>query len=181
MNTGNFTFEVLVTFVLPGLLVAVAILLMHGVDNAGMTLLLKQAAEAQFLSVFIILSVIVLCGAIVASVHAVVETWLLDRITAWRVDQTKDEFHRMWMEYVQELPNLKNPYISRVVLFFQFESRLGLALLFLGGALFPASRTHGCAVLLMGMLVYLISTMHHKELADHRKRFCEKTNQLTAA
>jgi hypothetical protein len=111
MNTGNFTFEVLVTFILPGFLVAVAILLAHGVDNAGMTLLVKQAAEAQFLSVFIILSIIVLCGALVASVHAVLETLLLDRFTAWRVDQTKTDFDRMWMEYVEKLPNLKNPYI----------------------------------------------------------------------
>jgi hypothetical protein len=174
MNTGNFTFEVLVTFVLPGFLVAVAVLLMHGVDNAGMTMLMQKAAEAQFLSVFMILAVIVLCGALVASVHAVVGTLVLDRITARRVSQTKADFDRMWMEYVEALPNLKNPYISRVVLFFQFESRLGLALLFLGAGVFSASKVHGWAFLSLGLFVYLIGAMHHKELAEHRKQICAK-------
>jgi hypothetical protein len=68
-----------------------------------------------------------------------------------------------------------------VVLFFQFESRLGLALLLLGGAVFSVSRTHGCAFLLLGALVYLIGTMHHKELADIEKRFAKRRINRRAA
>jgi hypothetical protein len=181
MNTGNFTFEVLVTFVLPGFLVAIGLLLLHGVDKAQLEFLLESAGKAQFLSVFFILAIVILCGAVIASVHAVIETNLLDSLTAWRVGQSKAEFDAMWMNYVAALADYKNPYISRVVLFFQFESRLGLALLFLGTLLLCADRTHGLILVPVGLVIYGIALMHHKELAQHRIKLCtpQQSNKLS--
>src|SRR5262245_36570071 len=130
-EAGTFGFEVLLTFLLPGFIVAIGVLLLHAVSASELERLLKAAANAQFLTTFVLLAVVALFGVIIAAIQALVETYVLDRLTPYLAQQTKEQFDRNWQKYVIGLPNLSNRYISRVVLFFQFETRLGLALFFL--------------------------------------------------
>jgi hypothetical protein len=169
-QVSNYGFEVLVTYLLPGIAALAAVLIAHGVDFQKAKELLAWAADAQFLSTFLIFAGIALMGAIVASGQAILETFVLDRITSWRLNLTADEFTKEWIDYIQSLPGSKNPYISRVVLFFQFETRMGLSLLVLGGFLFMLSWSHAIAAMVTGIVLYAVGMSHHKELADYRHR-----------
>lgn len=169
-HTSGYGFEVLVTYLLPGIAALLAVLIAHGVDAEKAQVILNWAAAAQFLSTFIIFAGIALMGAIVASGQAILETFLLDRLTSKRLKISRKEFSSEWTEYVKALPASKNSYIARVVLFFQFETRMGLSFLVLGLFLFKLSCTHAVISLLTGIILYLIGISHHKELAEYRHR-----------
>lgn len=128
----GFGFEVLLTFMLPGIAVALAVLILllpQPFDVGTAKELLEIAGKAQFFSVFVFIAAITLFGAMVASVHSFIETLLLDKcITPWMAGQTPKEFQEAWDHYISILPS--NRYISRVVFFFLFETRLGIALIF---------------------------------------------------
>lgn len=130
--------------------------------------LLIWAADAQFLAAFLIFAGVSLMGAVVASAQAILETFLLDCITPKLVGITRAEFQDEWNEYVKALPESRNPYISRVVLFFQFETRMGLSLVVLGMFLLKLSYAHAGVAASSGLILYAVGLLHHKELGDYR-------------
>lgn len=166
----SFGFEVLLTFLLPGVLATAAVLMIHGVTPAQLAAMLKWAREAEFLAVVLLLSSIAMLGALIASLQAWLESVLLDRLTAWRLGKNTEMFQREWDNYVHRLP--RNSYISRVVLFFQFETRLGLAAVILGAVtILCVSAWHGVAFIVIGSFLYWMGTGHHQELAIFREQF----------
>jgi hypothetical protein len=172
-EAGTFGFDVLLTFLLPGFIVTIGVLLLHAVNAAESNELLKVAGSAQFLTTFVLLAVVTLFGVMVAAFQAIAETYVLDRLTPYLASQTKIEFDNNWQNYVLNLPKFSNRYISRVVLFFQFETRLGLSLLFLGLVIWhvqPVFLTgrHALASILLGVALYMIGELHHVELAKYR-------------
>ena len=80
-----------------------------------------------------------------------------------------DQFDKEWDYYISNLPT--NAYISRVVLFFQFETRLGLASIILGATLFSLSVLHAIILIVLGVVFYWIGVSHHKELGLIRESF----------
>ncbi|MBI5450001.1 MAG: hypothetical protein HY940_01460 [Gammaproteobacteria bacterium] len=166
----NFGFEILVTFLLPGILGAVAAGIFHGMTESQLKEMLDWATNAQFITSFFSLAAVALLGAIIASIQAVIETCILDRITPWCMGIDKEIFNSDWNYYVDNLQRLKNPYVSRVVLFFQFETRLGLSAIILGMALLKLSCSHATLAFALGLGFYIIGMMHHKELAGFRNR-----------
>jgi hypothetical protein len=164
----GFGFEVLITYLLPGLLATAAAAFFHGVTPSQLESLLGHAVKAEFLASFALLAVVALLGAATASAQAVIETFVLDRVAAAFVGVTKPKFDEQWSKYVADLPNKRNPYIARVVLFFQFETRMGLAMVVLAASLNTTSEQHAKLALLGGIAFYLIGAMHHYELASMR-------------
>ncbi len=167
---SNYGFEVLITYLLPGIIAVIAVAIAHGVGFEQMKALLTWATEAEFLSAFLGLASIALLGAIIATVQAIIETYILDKITPRLLGISNAVFCQEWDDYLKALPTEKNSYISRVVLFFQFETRMGLALLLLGGILFKLSWAHAITAIAMGVVLYLVGIAHHRELASYRHK-----------
>lgn len=164
-----FGFEVLVTYLLPGILATIAVLLAHGISVDEAKGIIHWAEKAQFLASFVMLSLFTLFGALVASLQAVLESILLDRLTPRLMKKTHSQFDEEWDYYINNLPT--NSYISRVVLFFQFETRLGLASVLLGITLFSLSVLHALVLVILGLGFYWIGVSHHKELAVIRENY----------
>ena len=158
-QVSAFGFEVLVTYLLPGILATIAVLVAHGV----------ALEEAQFLASFVMLSLFTLFGALIASLQAVLESWILNWLTPRLMSKEDDQFDKEWDYYISNLPT--NAYISRVVLFFQFETRLGLASIILGATLFSLSVLHAVILIVTGVVFYWIGVSHHKELGLIRESF----------
>ena len=164
-----FGFEVLVTYLLPGILATIAVFIWHGVGMNEARTIISWAQEAQFLASFVMLSLFTLFGALIASLQAILESRFLDRLTPWLMKKDHDKFDEEWDYYINNLPN--NSYISRVVLFFQFETRLGLAAIILGVTLLGVSMLHALILTFFGVVIYGIGVAHHKELGIIREIF----------
>lgn len=164
-----FGFEVLVTYLLPGILATMAVFMWHGVGLNEAKSIIKWAQEAQFLASFVMLSLFTLFGALIASLQAMLESWILDKLTPKLMNKEHSQFDEEWDYYINNLPN--NSYISRVVLFFQFETRLGLAAIILGVTLFSLSMLHAFILTIFGVVIYGIGVAHHKELGIIRESF----------
>lgn len=164
-----FGFEVLVTYLLPGILATVAVLVWHGVGINEARAIFQWAQGAQFLASLLLLSLFTLFGALIASLQAVLESWLLDWLTPKLMNKDHSRFDEEWDFYINKLPN--NSYISRVVLFFQFETRLGVASMILGTTLFWLSAVHAIIFIVLGVVFYMIGISHHKELALIREQY----------
>lgn len=168
----EFGFEVLVTYLLPGILATLAVFAWHGVGVAEAKQILDWAQQAQFLASLLMLSLFTLFGALIASLQALLESWILDRLTPWLMNKAPGHFDREWDYFINRLPT--NSYISRVVLFFQFETRLGLASLILGITLLSLSLLHGVLFIVLGFVFYLIGIGHHRELASIRESYFQE-------
>lgn len=164
----GFGFEVLITYLLPGVVVTLSAAFFHGMTVEQAKWLLAEAAKAEFLVSFLLLAVVSALGAVTASVQGVIEGHFLDPLAAMRIGITKEKFDKQWSSYVNELPNGRNPYIARVVLFFQFETRMGLAMLALSLSLVSVSCIHAVYAFVTAVILYAIGAMHHKNLASMR-------------
>jgi len=171
-ETTGFGFEILVTYLLPGILATGAVVIAHGIGAEGANKILIWSKDAQLLASILLITSFALFGALIASLQAVLETCILDKITPKIMGKAKDKYFEEWDYYIKNLP--KNSYVSRVVLFFQFETRLGLASFILGLTLFKLSCVHAIIFILLGIFFYIIGVFHHKELAEFRETFCEK-------
>jgi hypothetical protein len=169
-----FGFEVLVTYLLPGILATMAVLVWHGIDIEGAKKLVAWAQDAQFLSSFLLLASFTLLGALVASLQALIEANFLDWLTSKMLDKEQTQFNVEWNHYINNLP--ENSYISRVALYFQFETRIGLASLILGLTLFKVSVVHAGVFILLGLVFYWIGSLHHRELGAFRENFFNETS-----
>ena len=164
-----FGFEVLVTYLLPGILATMAVLVWHGVGISEAKAIFQWAQEAQFLASFLLLSAFTLFGALIASLQTVLESVLLDWLTPSRMSKTRAQFDSEWEYFIQNLPN--NSYVSRVVLYLQFETRLGLAAFILGVSLLSISIAHGVIFIVLGLVFYWIGSLHHTELGVIRETY----------
>lgn len=180
--TGIFGFEELLTFLLPGMIALLAVVIGCSEWSQGdlpltehaQTLVqwaLCWAREAEFgAGLFVILALAALLGTVTASLQAALETWILDWITRKRIRQEPKEFKEVWKRYLGALGRTPNHYINRVLLFYQFETRLGLTLILL--SLMVWWRVHwlaGVGVLVVAVFMYFMGAAHHKELAEYRK------------
>jgi hypothetical protein len=153
----SFGFEVLVTYLLPGFIAALSALIAHGMNLNQARVILEWSAKAEIISSLVMVSVIVLFGAGIASIQALLETYALDKCTTRKLNICSEKFNEQWQYYIMNLQ--RNSYISRVVLFFQFETRLGLSLFLLGLAAFRLSWLHGVIFILIGYLFYRIGML----------------------
>lgn len=165
-ETTNFGFEVLVTFLLPGFLATLAAAIAYGISKDQLLELITWAERAQFIASFLLLAAVAIAGAIIASIQAVLETRILDNLAPCYLKISREIFDAEWNRYIYDLPCKPNSYISRVVLFFQFETRLGVAAILLGSVI----TWHGMFIFISGLALYCIGIMHHIELAKFRHR-----------
>jgi hypothetical protein len=167
--SGNFGVEELLTLLLPGVLVAAGVALIVDSMETQREQMMQFARQAQFVASFLLIAVTLLLGAIVASIHAALETWVLDPITRRRLNLDNEAYMEHWYSYLRGLNEARNAYIARVFLFFQFETRLALGGAFLGCALLPTSACAGALIVLASVLLYLMGAYHHKELGAIRR------------
>ncbi len=164
----SFGFEVLVTYILPGFIAASSALIAHGMSLNQVRVILEWSAKSEIIASLVMVSAIALFGAGIASIQALLETYVLDKYTTRKLNICSKKFDEQWQYYIMNLQ--RNSYISRVVLFFQFETRLGLSLVLLGFAAFRLSWVHGVIFMLIGFLFYRIGMLHHLELAEYRQQ-----------
>lgn len=165
----DFGFDVLVTFLLPGLLIAISIGMFVDWQVGQMDKVFVWMKEAQFISAFLILGVVALLGTIVASIQALFESLVLDRLTPKLMSITEETFKDDWEKYIRDLDKYRNTYVTRVVLFFQFETRLGLSIIFFGISLCSWSAGYALLSGVVGVIFYAIGIFHHKELGEYRR------------
>lgn len=166
----SFGLESLLTLLLPGLLVGVGIVEMVGPTEDRIRDLLNEARSLELVASLILTGAIMLLGAVVAAVHAAIETWPLDWMTRRLLGISKEEYLDQWHNYLASVAKGRNPYISRLVLFFQFETRLGIAFVFLGLVLWGRSALLGGSTVGIGLFMYAMGAVHHYELGDFRRR-----------
>ncbi|MBV2138607.1 MAG: hypothetical protein KUF79_17505 [Candidatus Thiodiazotropha sp. (ex Ctena orbiculata)] len=171
-ETTDYAFQTLITYLLPGIIAAFAVIVWHGVTEKQLEAMIKFGKDAQFLASLAIISIVTLAGALIASIQAALETWILDRITPALIGISRQDFNKQWSNYISNLNEYKNSYISRVVLFFQFETRIGLSTIVLGIALFRISWPHAIVVIIIGLVFYSMGISHHKELGEYRVKNC---------
>ena len=168
---SNITVESVLTLLLPGLLMAVALVVLWSPDPVELHGVLSWVKEAELLSALFAIAAFVLLGALVASVQDALETWVLDVITPCRIGIARHEYNDHWFRYVASLPENSNPYVSRLVLFLQYETRIALAGAVLASTvLWQLSLDCGIALLALSAGLYWMGMSHHKELAILRQR-----------
>ncbi len=167
-QTTSFGFEVLVTYLLPGFIAVLSALIAHGMSMDKINIILEWSTKAEIIVSLVLVSVIALFGAGIASIQALFETYIIDKCTTRKLNICSSKFDEQWQYYIKNLE--RNSYISRVVLFFQFETRIGLALALLGLAAFRFSWVHAVIFILIGCLFYRIGMFHHLELAEYRQQ-----------
>lgn len=180
-DASSIGFEALITYFVPGIVALLAVVIGHGVGLSKAQEFLEKGAEAEFLSTFLFISATAIMGAIVAAIQAVFETFFMDRLTPLLVGISRQQFEDEWLAYVRTLTNERNSYIARVVLFFQFETRLGLAFIALGACLFRLTCGHAMLALFTGIGLYLVGLLHHYELGVYRHKIFDKDSAEAAS
>lgn len=171
LTESSITVESVLTLLLPGLLLAVALFVLWRPSDSELHGLLAWIKEADFLSTLLAFSAFGLLGAIVASVQEALETWVLDAITPRRIGVERQEYNEHWFQYVDSLPENSNPYISRLVMFLQYETRIALAGTVLAWAVLQQfSVGYGIALFALSIGLYWMGMSHHKELAILRQK-----------
>ncbi len=171
LTESNITVESVLTLLLPGLLLGVALVVLWGPDPAELHSVLSWVKEADLLSALLAVAAFGLLGAIVASIQDALESWVLDAITPRRIGIARHEYNDHWFTYVASLPERSNPYISRLVMFLQYETRIAIAGTVLAGAvLWQLSIGYGIALGVLFSSLYWMGMSHHKELAILRQR-----------
>jgi hypothetical protein len=174
LTESSITVESVLTLLLPGLLLAVALIVLWWPSEAELHRVLSWAKDADFLSALLAFSAFGLLGAIVASVQDALETWILDAITPRRIGVANQEYNEHWFKYVASLPQNSNPYVSRLVMFLQYETRIALAGTVLAWAvLHRLSIGYGVALFALALGLYWMGMYHHKELAILRQKAAE--------
>lgn len=78
-----------------------------------------------------------------------------------------------WHQYLDGLNRKGNPYVSRLVLFFQYETRLGLAGVTLAAPMMTYWPDWGRIVGVLSIFLYVAGVGHHIELAKYRRRLAD--------
>ena len=178
LTDSKITVESVLTLLLPGLLLAVALIVLWMPSEDQLQHLLAWSKEADFLSALLAFSAFGLLGAIIASAQDALETWVLDAITPRRIGVARQEYNDHWFRYIASLPENNNPYISRLVMFLQYETRIALA----GSALAWAvlrqlSVGYGVALFALSVGLYWMGMSHHKELAILRQKAASRSGR----
>jgi len=182
----TFGFGTLLTVFLPGLAFSIGILLILQSDpgwvkqQSSVLTIFKAMDEWQ--QTFAALAVISLLGALLAAANGVLEAYFYDKITPYRMNISADEFNRHWYEYLYRLSKESNAYISRIVTWFLFESRMAVAVAFVFFFYLVEAQdrelSHAvlfiCAIGILGFLGY----HHHRELAEYRRYWSEQWRSL---
>lgn len=187
--SAPFGIESLLTLLIPGLVLIVSIvvsstvLLEQPVPLEQLEAIKSWVSDAEFLAAFLVVALSALFGAVVASAQAAIETFLLDPITAkWLrrkcADYTKEAYMTDWYKYLKELNKTANPYVSRLLLFFDFEGRLGLAGFALAVSLFAHSWLCATVVLVVALFLYVMCMLHHCELGKYRRNLVDDSRSL---
>ena len=171
LTDSSITVESVLTLLLPGLLLAVALVVLWTPSETQLERVLAWIKETDFLSALLAFSAFGLLGAIVASVQDALETWVLDAITPRRIGVARHEYNDHWFSYVASLPENSNPYISRLVMFLQYETRIALAGTVLAWAVLSrVSVGYGVVLFALAAGLYWMGMSHHKELAILRQK-----------
>ena len=171
LTDSSISVESVLTLLLPGLLLAVALVVLWKPSEDQLQRVLSWSKEADFLSALLVFSAFGLLGAIVASAQDALEAWVLDAITPRRIGIARQEYNDHWFKYVASLPENSNPYVSRLVMFLQYETRIALAGMVLAWAvLCQISVGYGSVLFALSIGLYWMGMSHHKELAILRQR-----------
>ena len=169
--TGSLAIETILTLIAPGFLVVVAALIACPSVREDPQAIANSLEQTQILIAFTLLIACVLAGGILAVSQGFIESNCLDNRAAIRLKLSREEYDTEWRRYLVTLDGEggRNPYVSRQVLFYQFESCAGLA-----GTILAASlllHVSWCWALLVGLVsvfVYFGGVSDHYALASRR-------------
>lgn len=174
----SLTYEAIATLFTPGAMIflgAWAILDRFSPDGRTARFLMRAVeAEWRFTMLFFLVSLFL--GSLLASALSHLEGRVLDPLCAKRLKIDAAQYEREWYRYVDSLrEETRNPYLSRLVLFFFFEYRTGAAGVLLAIALLSSATDRAarmvCIIGIVLSIALIISgaTAHH-ELAKYRHR-----------
>lgn len=181
MKVMDHGFGIFITHTLPGIILSSAALLFHGIQLDQLIYLLTHAKDAEFLATIVLITLFTIAGALVASLHGLMEAKILDVKTARSIGVSDDTYREQWDYYIDNLDEFKNGYVDRLVLFFQFETRMGLAAFLLSVSLAKYSCLHAFYVLILSLFLYWMGSLHHQALAGFRKRNYERIYPFVCA
>jgi hypothetical protein len=170
-------FEALFTIVVPGSIVLASFLLIlrHCEPTSQLFMLADSFRGDDWIMGPAILVGSVAFGGMLATLMGLIEEPVLDRISAWRMRITNEEFTCEWNKYVACLDDKNNPYVARLAMFFFFESRMALSLFAMSVAVgideCPCGWPFASFLVFLAACAFAISsaTAHH-ELAKYRHR-----------
>lgn len=175
----SFGFATLITVFLPRLTLAMGVLFILQSDPGWMERqkavlpLFTELKEWQ--QTFAALAIISLLGSLIAAVNGLLESFIYDRITRQRLKIEMGHYNDHWHEYLYRVSKEANSYVSRVVIWFLFESRMAVAvavaLVFAFYLIEAEDRELSVAVLFVSAFLALgfLGYHHHKELAEYRR------------
>jgi hypothetical protein len=185
----SFGFGTLITVFLPGVALAIGILVVLQSDPGwkaqqdSVLNVFSQMKEWQ--QTFSALAIISLLGSLIGTTNGLLESLIYDRVTPHRMGISRADFNAHWQEYLYRLSKENNSYVSRVVTWFLFESRMAVAILlvFVFYMVEGFDREMSTAILLLvavGALGYL-GYHHHRELAEYRRHWHDQWRTLREA
>ena len=95
----SFGFEVLVTYLLPGFIAASSALTVHGMSLNQVRVILEWSAKAEIIASLVMVSAFALFGAGIASIQALLETYVLDKCTTRKLNICSKKFDQQWQYY----------------------------------------------------------------------------------
>ena len=172
----GFGFGYLVSMFLPGsFLLAACAVALRKVDPRAAQIAWAFLAGNEWLAVIVLTLGAVFLGIFLSSIWDWIETHHSDSKRASELGISRRQYEEEWNLYVDDLKPEQNPYVSRMVLFWRFESRCALALLALALTLLVIGVTStirlcGVLTLLASVVLYLAGERSHRWLAKYRHR-----------
>ena len=170
---AGFGFHTLITILAPGIVVSAAGWLIVSRFFAATNLhsMLLSVVSNDWLGPVAALVTSAIFGTVVASLVTYLELHCFDRRRWEELKISKEEYYRQWNQYIDSLSETQNPYISQMVLFYDFELRMAVAGLLLGVTLALSSSFAAAAVVIVFSAVLgRLSQDSQRVLAKHRNR-----------
>lgn len=167
VGSGSFTLTHVATVFVPGSITLAAVALPFGSSRV----LDVTNACPKWLLPFAFLIAVVLLGTVIGSVKGFFEAHVLDPKSSRRLNISKAVYDHQWYAYLASLPKYRNPYVTTLVDFFQFESRTAISLLFLTiGVTIQFGLSYGAPFWLTAVTyaMYRLGWESHVELARYR-------------
>jgi len=167
--------EALLTILIPGLILTCAFGVLVHEELPDDFEALTHPLDTSLLTGTTLLVAAGALGSVLAGLGWVIELWILDPFTAWRINVCRDQFDWEWDCYIDRLtgPEHHNSHVSRLVQQFYFEWRVGLASPILLIALLTTNVVSWqleAALFLFTVIAVADASRIHRHLANFRHR-----------
>lgn len=187
-SLDSFGFQTLITVFLPGLALGLGIVFIfyshpEWLGDRGKAVVEVASKMPEWQQTFAALAIVSLLGSIAAAINGFLEYVLYDKITGARLNLSPDQHAAHWYEYLYRLHKEQNIYVAQLVMAFQFESRMAVAMMIIAALCWYSgvawTIVGGCAG--AGLLFGFFACGHHGSIASYRKNMFDRWQLLWRA